>query len=364
MIFKFNTTILVAPLDWGLGHSTRCIPLIKHLQSLGCRIIIAVEGAQEILLKHEFPSLEFLQLSGYQIRYTFSKRFLSAKILMQLPKIYRTVQNEHEWLKKIVTEHKIDAVISDNRYGLFHSAIPCVFITHQLLIKTPFNLAEKFLQNINYHFINKFNECWVPDEQDSLNLAGVLSHPTMLPSIPVKYLGPLSRLELKQTALIKYDLLIVLSGPEPQRTFLENTLLNQLQTFEGNALLVRGLPGEVDNLPSFNNVIIINHLLSVEMESAFNESELIISRSGYTTVMDVFKLQKKAILIPTPGQTEQEYLAKHLAKQGWCLTVEQHEFNLQASLKQANFFPFKFPDLSMDGYKKIIENFLSDIQSD
>lgn len=358
MTFKFNNTVLVAPLDWGLGHSTRCIPLIKHLQSLDCKVIVAAEGATEKLLKQEFPSLQFVHLNGYRIEYASDKRFLGAKILMQLPKIYQAIQHEHTWLKNIVTQHNIDIVISDNRYGLWHKDVRCVFITHQLLIKAPFAFAENLLQKINYHFINKFAECWVPDEQGNLNLAGLLSHPAVLPKVRVKYLGTLSRLALKQTSAVN-NLLIVLSGPEPQRTFLENTLLNQLQTFDGKALFVRGLPGEVKTLSSFKDVRIVNHLSSAEMEAAFNESELIISRSGYTTVMDICKLHKKAILIPTPGQTEQEYLASHLYKQGWCLTVEQDVFNLHEVLHRASNFPFNLPTFVTDTYKKVVEDFIS-----
>ncbi len=354
MEIKFNTTILVAPLDWGLGHSVRCIPIIRHLQLLGCKVIIAAEGAQEKLLKQEFPFLEFVHLPGYRIQYSGRKQFFALKILLQLPKIYRAIKNEKKWLNNFITQRSVDAVISDNRYGLFHAEVKCVFITHQLTVKAPFTFAEKLIQKLNYKFISKFSACWIPDEEGNLNLAGKLSHPKKLPLIPVSYLGSLSRFDKKEVS-IKYDLLIVLSGPEPQRTVLENKVLTELTDFKGKTLLVRGLPGNAEDLPSFKQLTIKNHLSATEMETAFNESEFIISRTGYTTVMDICKLQKKAILIPTPGQTEQEYLAKHLYKQGWCLTVSQQEFSLNEALSKAHAFPFAIPAFDMNQYKKIIE---------
>ena len=356
MEIKFNSTILFAPLDWGLGHSTRCIPLIRHLQLLGCKIIIAAEGAQEKLLKQEFPLLEFVHLPGYRIRYSTHQLFFAITILWQLPKIYRVIRKEKKWLNNFITERVVDAVLSDNRYGLFHAKVKCVFITHQLTVKAPVALAEKLIQKLNYRFLGKFSACWIPDEKGNLNFAGKLSHPKALPSVPVTYLGGLSRFEKKEMAK-KYDLLIVISGPEPQRTVLENKMLAELQHFEGKALLVRGLPGDANVLSSFKQLTIKNHLCATEMETAFNESELIISRTGYTTVMDICKLQKKAILIPTPGQTEQEYLAKHLYQQGWFLTVSQQKFNLQKALLQAKTFPFAIPAFDMNQYKKIVEQF-------
>lgn len=358
MEIKFNTTILIAPLDWGLGHSTRCIPIIRHLQLLGCKIIIATDGTQEKLLKLEFPLLEFVHLPGYRIGYAAHKHFFAIKILLQLPKIFRSIKNEKKWLNKFITQRSVDAVISDNRYGLCHAKVKCVFITHQLIVKAPFAIAEKLIQKLNYKFISRFSGCWIPDEEGSLNFAGKMSHPQILPSIPVSYLGGLSRFERKET-LKKYDLLIVISGPEPQRTVLENKMLAELQSFEGKVLLVRGLPGEAKALSPFKQLTIKNHLTATEMETAFNESELIISRAGYTTVMDICKLQKKAILIPTPGQTEQEYLAKHLYEQGWWLTVSQQEFSLSEALSKARTFPFAIPAFDMNQYKKIVEQFAS-----
>lgn len=359
---KSNITILIAPLDWGLGHATRCIPLIKFLLDSDCKVIIAAEGAQKNLLKAEFSTVDFVAIPGYNIKYTNSKRFFLLKIALQVPKILSAIRSENKWLANFLKNNTVDAIISDNRYGLFHTTVTSVFITHQLLIKTSFLFGEKILQQINYWYIKKFSLCWVPDEKGAINLAGELSHPANFPKIPVTYLGGLSRLERQTETQKKFDVLIILSGPEPQRTLLEIKVLYELQTFRKKAMLVRGLPGNKAVLPSINNLKIINHLPAAELEKAINESEYVISRSGYTTVLDVCKLQKKSILIPTPGQTEQEYLALHLQKQGWCLTVSQQKFSLEKSLERAEKFQYQLPDLKMETYKEVVRDFINKLE--
>jgi uncharacterized protein (TIGR00661 family) len=363
VLSKFNSRVLIAPLDWGLGHVTRCIPLITHLQQMGYQVVVAGEEAQQKLLSKEFPLLEFVYLRGYWIRYVANKRYFALNILLQLPKIYRIIRHEKKWLNDAIQELGIDAVISDNRYGLYNARIATVFITHQLTIKAPYSWMQQLMQKINYRLIRNFGECWVPDFKGAPNLAALLSHPQKLPRVPVSYLGPLSRFERKENLHMQYTLLIVISGPEPQRSFLEKLMLSQLEGFERRVLLVRGLPGDESRVAPLKNVVIKNHLSATEMEAAFNESEFIISRSGYTTVMDVCKLQKKAIFIPTPGQTEQEYLADHLHQQGWSLKISQEDFDIRAVLSLVKTFPFKIPSFDMTGYKQVIEQFLGKLQN-
>jgi len=355
---KINITVLVAPLDWGLGHATRCIPIIKHLIQSGCNVIIAAEGAQEKLLKTEFPLLKFVHLPGYHIDYAKDKRFFSLKIIQQLPKILLAIKKEKKWLKDFASKQQIDVVISDNRYGLFNKKIKSVFITHQLLIKAPLPFVEKMFQFFNYRLIQNFNECWVPDFDGTESLAGILSHPSNLPSISTNYVGALSRFEKHSTAVTRYDLLVVISGPEPQRSVLEEKLLAQLQDFDGTALLVRGLPQSKKTLQSTDRIRIENHLNASALEQAFAETELVISRSGYTTVMDICKMNKKAILIPTPGQTEQEYLAKHLEKAGFALAAVQQHFVLTEQLNTVKKFNFKSFDLDMERYKIVLDRLI------
>lgn len=355
---KINIKILVAPLDWGLGHATRCIPIITELLQLGCKVIIAAEGAQEKLLKKEFPQLLFVKLNGYRISYSNNKRFFSLKIILQLPKIIYAIQYEKKWLKVFLINTPVDAVIADNRYGLHSPGIHSVFITHQLFIKGSNSILEKILQKVNYILINKFSCCWVPDEKGNVNMAGALSHPKKLPETPVEYMGGLSRLNVQSASHNVFDLLFIISGPEPQRTLFEKKVVAELAFFKGNVMLVRGLPESEETLTVAGNITVKNHLPAKELEDAFCRSKLIISRSGYTTVMDICKLQKKAVLIPTPGQTEQEYLAKHLEKQGWCMAMSQEDFLINELLKQAENFEFKLAEINMESYKNVVNNFI------
>jgi len=349
MTFLAGKKLLVAPLDWGLGHATRCVPVIRDLLNNHCEVWLAGEGAQEKLLREEFPLLPFLPLKGYRIKY--AKTGFTGKILLQVPSILRSIKEENKWLKEQVTKYGFGAVISDNRYGLYHENIFSVFITHQLFIKSSLGKwSEKMLQQWNYKFINRFNECWVPDEKGENNLSGELSHPVKLPSIPAKYIGPLSRFvrqsadslgEKNKIDEIKNHLLIILSGPEPQRTILENKVVDQIVNYPATATIVRGLPGERNVIPSTNTIHFYNHLSSEELNMEAMKAEFIISRSGYSTIMDIVALQKKSILIPTPGQTEQEYLADHLMKKQFAFCVDQKGFSLLKNIDEARNFEYR-----------------------
>ena len=350
--------ILIAPLDWGLGHATRCIPLINLLLKQNCEIIVAADGSVAELLQKEFPGLVILRLKGYGVRYSNNRHLFFPKILVQFPRIIAAVKYEKKWLGQIITKHRIDAVISDNRFGLYTNKIPCVFITHQLFIRTGNMLLNKMAQKINYSYINKFVECWVPDMEGHNNLAGELSHPSRLPGIPVKYLGVLSRFEKKDFEK-KFDLLIMLSGPEPQRSIFENILLEQLKEMPCTIALVRGLPLE-NKLPIAGNksISIFNHLPADELNELIQRTGIIVARCGYSTVMDLVKLKQPAILVPTPGQAEQEYLAGFLHEKKIFFTISQENFSLKQVLRDIKKFEFSRMNISTGMNENIILEWL------
>jgi len=354
--------ILVAPLNWGLGHATRCIPVIKELINNGCEVLIAAEGPCFSLLQNEFPELRHLSIPAYNMHYSRRRSFFTLTILSQLPKLLLAICKEHSWLKKVVRKEGIDAVISDNRFGLYHRTIPSIYITHQLLIKTGNTFTEKIAQRIHYRFIKKYTACWVPDMEQEPSLAGKLSHPDKLPATIVNYIGCLSRFEKIPAIEKKYALLIIISGPEPQRTIFENIILQQLPLFNGTVLLLRGLPADlpVDNEQN-DTVQIINHLSAAALNTAIQQAGIVISRSGYTTILDLVKLQQKAILVPTPGQTEQEYLAAHLSAQKIVYTLEQDNFLLNEALKDAERFSFAIPFYDMEQYKRTVREFVAQL---
>lgn len=354
--------ILIAPLDWGLGHATRCIPIIKEFIHLGCEVIIVADKNTFALLKKEFPSSVFLRYKGYEIVYSRNKKLFHLKLLIQFPGIIFAILQEKKWLNKTIKVQKIDAVISDNRFGMYSKKIPSVYITHQLQIKAGNRITEFISKKIHSYFIKIYSQCWVPDNKYN-GLAGDLSHPKNSFQ-NVIYIGPLSRFRPLPLVETIYDLLITISGPEPQRTIFENKILVQLRIFLGKVLLVRGLPSENHNfLQSTNSFKIVNHLPANEMNKAFQQSKMIIGRSGYTTVMDLAVLGKKAILIPTPGQTEQEYLAKYLFEKKYFYCVDEDSFSIEDTLKKAILFDFKVIDISSEEYKKIIVEFVLSLKS-
>ncbi len=333
--------ILLSPLDWGLGHATRCIPLIYSLRKYHATVIVAAEGPVASLLQQEFPHLRILPIAGYRIRYAAGRKGFFLKILAQLPKIQSAINQEYRWVKMLEQQMPLHGIISDNRPGFFSKKLPSVYITHQLKINTGITWLDKFAQAAHYQFINKFQECWVPDYSSATqSLGGELSHPRKMPKIPVKYLGALSRFKRPGQLLLKYDLLVLLSGPEPQRTVFENLLLPQLSGISARIAFVRGLPGLSDKWADSSNVSFFNHLPADVLNNLINESALVIARAGYSTIMDLAALQKKAILVPTPGQGEQEYLAQYLRTRSVCYTCPQEELLLSDVLKNAAAFSF------------------------
>jgi len=320
--------VLVAPLDWGLGHTTRCIPIIQELLHQDFIVLLTAEGDSAHLLRKEFPSLTILSLKGYKISYSKTKFFFKVKLFSQIPKILKAIKQEHTWLNQIIKEHKIDIVVSDNRYGLYNINIKSIFITHQLAIETGNAFTNWLVQKLNYRQINKFDQCWIPDNEVPFDLAGKLSHPKEIPIVPTKYIGILSRVK-KETAEKNIDLLVLISGPEPQRTALENMMLLQMKKVSFKMVLVRGLPGVANKLINENTALqIYDHLPAIELSRLIQSSKIVIARSGYSTIMDLIALQQTAVLIPTPGQTEQEYLAEYLAAKKYFLAAQQIEFNL------------------------------------
>jgi len=283
------------------------------------------------------------------------------KILWQTPKILSSVRKENIWLKNVIRTYKVDIVISDNRFGLYSGNVPCIFITHQLYIKASYTWLEKIIQQINYRFINRFSECWVPDAKGNLNLAGELSHPAQLPSTPVKYLGPLSRFQYTESTSKEYSYLIILSGPEPQRTVFEEKVLKLLPHLEGKKMLARGKPSDENDVIVKHNCTIKNHMDTEELQQVLEKSEFVISRAGYTTIMELMAMKKKSILVPTPGQTEQEYLAQHLMMQHWCYCCNQDD-DLLYHIQKATAFEYQFPQLDATDLSTIVDDFLKKYQ--
>lgn len=311
----------------------------------------------------EFPQLVYVHLTGYNLNYGKKRWGTIVRIILQTPKILIKINNENTWLNIFLKSQMVNLIISDNRFGFYAPGIPSVFITHQLYIKTGLgSLANRLVQWMNYRRIKKFSTCWVPDQQGERSLAGELSNPAKMPVIPTQYIGSLSRFNSCQSSVNNIDVLIILSGPEPQRTILEKLVLGELKLLPGKIVLVRGLPKESSNIKEENNCTIYNHAPGSLLNQLICDSEFVVSRSGYTTVMDLMKLGKKSVLVPTPGQAEQEYLAKHLHKQQLAFTVPQTRFSLTKALAEAKAFSYRQPALVMDDYKEVLRSMVEKIR--
>ena len=384
-------TVLIAPLDWGLGHATRCIPIINELIAHGVRVMIAASGSQKALLKQEFPGLDFLDIPGYKIRYQRGV-LLKWGLIFRIPAILNQIKKENQWLETARTHHQIDAVISDNRFGLYNENLYTVFMTHQLSIQSGWNglktgllspesqsqedrdkqnfslkgmagrWAEKKMTKWNYHFIAKYSCCWVPDQQGDFNAGGKLSHPFLKPPVSIKYIGLLSRFYPTENRVPVNPLLILISGPEPHRTRFENSVFRQLADSAWKAVVVRGLPALGHAIPFLREDIqIFNHLPSGELNKLLNESCFIVARSGYSTIMDLLKVHKNAILVPTPGQPEQEYLADYMNKKKWMFCIPEKNFNLEKAINLFQQQEMTLREFRNTELKEAVEEFLTAI---
>lgn len=351
--------ILVTPLDWGLGHTTRCVPIIHELQDSGCQVVVGCNSNQKVFLANEFPHITFVNLQGYSIRYGNNRIGTIFRIISQIPKVLRMIKAEKKWLHQFCMDYQIDAVISDNRYGMVHPNKPCYLITHQLNVDSKLGrLVNGFVGNRLEKFIKRFRQTWIPDWKED-GLAGNLSHPNRKPKFPYRYIDPLSRFQ-KLAIEEDLDFLIILSGPEPQRTKLEQLILEQFNEFNGRGFLVRGSCAPLASWPPAN-ITVHDFATSGELNVLMCRAKLIVCRAGYTSIMDIIKLGKRSIIIPTPGQGEQEYLADYLMERNLVLAVRQSKFNLVSELKVAAGFNYKFDNRQMNGYRKAVADLVKSL---
>jgi len=307
-----NTTVLISPLNWGLGHASRCIPLINFLIDQGCIVVVCGNGESLKLLKDEFPELHYELLPKYSIRYSKNPRWFALKMLLHLPRFFNSIRKDFAATKLICKKHKPQLIISDNRYGFRNPEITSILITHQtkpLLpksIRAFSNLVWKRLEKK----MNVFDEVWIPDFEFEPNLSGILSHNNSNLKKGI-YIGPLSRFSKIDTTNTQNSILAIASGPEPHRSEFEKMVLVLAEKTDLHFTLLQGKPGRTNNSQS-KNLVCYNHLNTKELKTLFERCSVVLTRSGYSSIMDMAAMLKKAILIPTPGQSEQNYLIEHL----------------------------------------------------
>jgi predicted glycosyltransferase len=329
-------TILVSPLDWGLGHASRIIPIIGRLIQDRHYVILAGSGRSAELLRSTFPGLRFVPLPCRTVRMGAWKHSYF-QLVMQIPALAFSVFREHRMIREIVRTEKVDMIISDNRYGLHCRKIYSVIITHQVSPVLPpvFRWFEYPIYLIIRTLIQRFDQCWIPDYADpAVNLSGKLSHRFKRPA-NARFIGILSRFCLHDasgpvTPALDYDVAVVLSGPEPQVSVFEKKLFSQLAQLKKTAILIRGMRKKPigGSGPSTSYIHEVSHLEVNTFIRVLKQAGLVISRSGYSGIMDFIALDISAILVPSPGQSEQEYLAERMSEKGWFTCVTQDKINM------------------------------------
>lgn len=324
--------VLVAPLDWGLGHAARCVPVIRELLRQDAEVILAADGRPFAFLEKEFPDLPILRLLGYGITYP-KHRMLGLHLLFRAPGIAKKIKKEKKAIETLVNENNIDIIISDNRFACRTDKTFNVYITHQLNLKAPF--GQKFATRFHKNQYEKFDEIWVPDLEGIDNLSGELGHGAITET-PYRYVGPLTRFQIADILNArprKWWLVVLLSGPEPQRSIFEKIVLEELSRHMEDTLILRGIPnGENKISHPYPHVTVMNHLSGNELQEEILSAHYVLCRPGYSTLCDLSALNVSPIVVPTPGQTEQEYLACYHSSKNNVVNISQKEFNLRDAI--------------------------------
>lgn len=348
--------IIISPMNWGFGHAGRMIPLALELRKKGHEILFCADRYVIPMLRRELPGISIIETDGLRIRY-FRKIPLWISVLLHLPHIIAVSVMEHRELKRLVAKHNPDIIISDNRFGFWHKHIFSVYVTH--MIRIPFPYAFRFMEPLGVWLhrkvIERFDLCLIPDFPGDLNLSGRLSHGVRLPR-NIVWCGPLSRFNTAAgtgqfinapatvsaastpvfTAPDPYCCLI-LSGPEPQRSILKEMIT---AAATGMHLVILEGKGEHNTIVRSENFTVVSNPYTALMKAIITGSSAVISRSGYTSLMELVSLNKGAVIIPTPGQPEQEYLGEYFDKKWGFVTVNQDEIlrikNLVSLMSQAN----------------------------
>ena len=355
-----NKKVLFTVLNWGLGHATRSIPVIQSLLSNKVQVVIAGDGDSFALLKATFPSLKSYELPALNVSYS-SKIPLAIAMLSFIPKFIKNIEDDTLAIDKIIQTENPDAILSDHRYGTRSTNIPSILIAHQLRIQVPSHV--KFLEEIlwkkHLKYLEKFDEIWIPDVEGENNLAGDLAHhPSIKNHLKVRFIGPLSRLEKTNPIItnMKYDVICLLSGPEPQRSILENKFIEQAKNLSLKSLLIQGKP-QNQSTNTFKSIDIKSYANQDELSELMLHDTIFVTRSGYSTLMDLAKFAKKAIVVPTPGQTEQQYLGKYHHQLKHVICQNQNAFDLDSGIKELNsLVPFALNTSEL--LDKTIENFI------
>ena len=318
--------ILFAVLNWGLGHATRSMPVIRNCLDAGHKVTIASDGFALDFLRQSFPDVRSIELPNYQVQYVSNN--VTANAFHNARKVTTAINRERKVIKNWLQSHTCDAIISDNRYGCYDASVPCAIITHMMRLPGTRPIIDSIGSSLIARRLSAFDQVWIPDTPQR-TLSGDLS---VYSGQNSRFLGILSTMTLAALPR-EYRLTCVLSGPEPQRSIWEAELLEKLQHVSGRHTLVRGIAGN-EASHQHGNTTVHQYLHRSELNSLINTSEIVICRSGYSSLMDLAVLSKRAVLVPTPGQPEQEYLAQRMSLRPGYFIQHQGDMDLAACVKE------------------------------
>ena len=326
-----NGKILVAVLNWGLGHATRCIPIIQELQRYDFQPIIASDGKALAFLRNEFPDVDYYKLTAVHFSFSQQSTWNYIHLLSKAAFWNKALKKDKQLIEKIHLKENLCGIISDSRPYCYHRHIPGVYITHQLQVKS--GIFTTTATAAHRGLIGSFNECWVPDRAAPHSICGKMSE-WKNAKLPLRYINIQSDLKIQKTSH-QYDYTGIISGAEPERSKLEQKMIAGFSGLKGKKIIIAGNKKLADRFVSID--IEIKGLASrAEVQHIINSSKTIIARGGYSTMMDLLKLQKPALLIPTPGQTEQLYLTQRLKQLNYVDVVSQEKLSATRILQFEN----------------------------
>ncbi len=358
MTKKNSKKIFIAPLNWGLGHATRVLPLIRRFLQRGDQVFVAAHGRALQLLRDEVPECIFLDFPEYPIRYPRTRFFVTRFMLITFPRMLFAMWKEKRALTLLQEKYRFDYIISDNRFCLYQHGVKSYLISHQLRYILPFPIGklEWLPEWFNYSFFKKYDAILIPDEKGPERaLTGALSHDMRyLNADKLNYSGIFADMpDSEQTINVDIDYFIIVSGPEPQRSKLEKLIFEQAGRLPGKIVVALGKPERRYKIRQ-GHVTFYSYMNRAQMQQFMKRARFIIGRPGYTSVMEMVALGKKGLFIPTPGQIEQEYLAGYYLKKGWCYCVRQHRLDLKNDVPKAEKFA-GFPTGFSDTDKNVNE---------
>jgi uncharacterized protein (TIGR00661 family) len=357
-------TIFIAPLNWGLGHATRDLPLIKAFLERGDKVFIAAHDRARMLLESEVPQCEFVDFPEYPIRYPQSSFFVTRFMFVIFPRMLRAMYREKKQLKLLHKKYQFDFIISDNRFCLYLKNVKSYLISHQLRYILPFPVTrlESWPEYFTSSFFKHYDKIFIPDKDDPDSLTGELSHNMRyLVKEKLHYCGILNDIQKSSLSPKKdIDYFVIISGPEPQRTKLERIIFKQVNSLSGKIVVALGMPEKNYKIHQ-GNATFHTYINRRQIHEYLQRSKFIIARPGYTTIMEMIHFGLKGLFIPTPGQIEQVYLAKYYEEKQWCHCVSQYRLDLAKDVEDAKTYK-GFPGsltTSEENVKELLEKYFN-----